>query len=52
VTDIDGYQAVVLGSAAYMFHWLKPAVRFARHQTGQLRQRVYESLPAAGIPRS
>jgi menaquinone-dependent protoporphyrinogen oxidase len=30
VTDLAGYQAVVLGSAAYMFHWLKPAVRFAR----------------------
>ena len=34
VTDLDSYQAVVLGGAAYMFHWLKPAVRFARrHRT-------------------
>ena len=34
VTDLDSYQAVVLGGAAYLFHWLKPAVRFARrHRT-------------------
>ena len=33
-TDLDDYQAVVLGGAAYMLHWLKPAVEFAhRHHT-------------------
>jgi menaquinone-dependent protoporphyrinogen oxidase len=33
VTDLDGYDAVVIGSAAYMFHWLKDATRFVeRHQ--------------------
>lgn len=32
VEDLGGYDAVVLGSAAYMSHWLKPAVAFAhRH---------------------
>lgn len=30
VTDLDDYAAVVLGGAAYMFHWLKPAGAFAR----------------------
>lgn len=34
VTHLDDYDAVVLGGAAYMFHWLKPAVRFAKkHRT-------------------
>lgn len=32
VSDLDRYEAVVLGGAAYMLHWLKPAVEFAhRH---------------------
>ncbi len=39
VTDLDGYQAVVLGGAAYMSHWLKPAVRFARHHYVDLAAR-------------
>lgn len=34
VHDVEGYDAVVLGGAAYMFHWLKPAVAFAKkHRT-------------------
>ena len=36
VIDVDsvaGYDAYVIGSAAYMFHWLKPATSFViRHQ--------------------
>lgn len=33
VGDVDGYDAYVIGGAAYMFHWLKPAKRFAgRHR--------------------
>jgi menaquinone-dependent protoporphyrinogen oxidase len=33
VTGLDRYDAVVLGSAAYVSHWLKPAVAFAhRHR--------------------
>lgn len=36
VTDIDDYQAVVLGGAAYMTHWLKPAIRFAHHHHADL----------------
>ena len=30
VTDLSGYDAVILGGATYMFHWLKPALVFAR----------------------
>lgn len=31
--DIAGYDAFVIGSASYMFHWLKPATRFVdRHR--------------------
>ncbi|MGA8048056.1 MAG: flavodoxin domain-containing protein [Dermatophilaceae bacterium] len=36
VTGLDGYDAVVLGGAAYMFHWLKPAVRFAKKHRDEL----------------
>jgi menaquinone-dependent protoporphyrinogen oxidase len=32
VKDVEPYDAVVLGGAAYMFHWLKAAVTFARHR--------------------
>lgn len=29
----EGYEAIVLGGAAYMFHWLKPALQYAhRHR--------------------
>ena len=39
VTSVDGYDAVVLGGAAYMFHWLKPAVKFARKHRAVLAAR-------------
>lgn len=39
VTSVDGYDAVVLGGAAYMFHWLKPAVKFARRHRAALAGR-------------
>lgn len=42
VTTIDEYQAVVLGSAAYMLHWLAPAVQFAhRHHTDLAARAVW-----------
>ena len=28
--DLDGYDAFVVGSAVYMFHWLKEATKFVR----------------------
>lgn len=36
VADITPYEAVVLGGAAYMFHWLKPATAFARRHRDEL----------------
>ncbi len=38
VKDIEPYDAV-LGGAAYMFHWLKPAVTFARRHRKELAAR-------------
>ena len=39
VKEIEPYEAVVLGGAAYMFHWLKPAVAFARRHRAELAAR-------------
>lgn len=39
VRDVRAYDAVVLGGAAYMFHWLKDATTFARHNRVALRER-------------
>lgn len=39
VTDLEPYDAVVLGGAAYMLHWLKPAVRFSRRHRTELAAR-------------
>jgi menaquinone-dependent protoporphyrinogen oxidase len=39
VTDLAAYDAVVLGSAVYMGHWLKPARRFAEHNATALASR-------------
>lgn len=36
VTDLNGYGAVVLGGAAYMFHWLRSATAFARKHRREL----------------
>jgi len=34
VSDVEAYDAFVIGAAAYMFHWLKEATRFVkRHRT-------------------
>jgi menaquinone-dependent protoporphyrinogen oxidase len=39
VRDITPYDAVVIGGAAYMFHWLKEATAFAKRHRAELRQR-------------
>ena len=39
VKDVEPYEAVVLGGAAYMFHWLKPAMTFARRHRKELAAR-------------
>jgi menaquinone-dependent protoporphyrinogen oxidase len=42
VTSLDGYDAVVLGSAVYAGHWLKPAVQFVdRHAAALAERRVW-----------
>lgn len=37
VKTLDGYDAVVIGSAAYMFHWLKEANEFVRRHRSALQ---------------
>ncbi len=37
--DLDEYDAFVIGSAAYMFHWLRAATTFVKHHQGLLSQR-------------
>jgi menaquinone-dependent protoporphyrinogen oxidase len=39
VEAVAGYDAFVIGSAAYMFHWLKDATRFVRRHRAVLEQR-------------
>jgi menaquinone-dependent protoporphyrinogen oxidase len=39
VGDVGAYDAVVVGAAAYMFHWLKPATRFVKRHRQVLAQR-------------
>jgi menaquinone-dependent protoporphyrinogen oxidase len=39
VRDVRAHDAVVLGGAAYMFHWLKDATSFARRNRVALRER-------------
>ena len=42
VRDLDPYDAFVIGSAAYMFHWLKEATRFVkRHRAALSGQPVW-----------
>jgi menaquinone-dependent protoporphyrinogen oxidase len=39
VHDVDGYDAFVIGSAAYMFHWLRPATQFVKRHRDVLAQK-------------
>lgn len=39
VRDVRAHEAVVLGGAAYLFHWLRDATTFARHNRVALRER-------------
>jgi menaquinone-dependent protoporphyrinogen oxidase len=39
VDDVGSYDAFVIGSAAYMFHWLKPARRFVKRHRAVLAER-------------
>jgi menaquinone-dependent protoporphyrinogen oxidase len=37
--EVEGYDAFVIGSAAYLFHWLKDATRFVERHRGLLATR-------------
>jgi menaquinone-dependent protoporphyrinogen oxidase len=39
VRDVTEYDAFVIGSAAYMFHWLREATRFAKRHRAVLAER-------------
>jgi menaquinone-dependent protoporphyrinogen oxidase len=39
VGDLGSYDAVVIGAAAYLFHWLKEATRFVRRNRDELVRR-------------
>ncbi|GAB4099586.1 flavodoxin domain-containing protein [Sinomonas halotolerans] len=39
VEDLSHYDAVILGSAAYAFHWLREATSFAKRHKAELSQR-------------
>jgi len=38
VEEVAAYDAYVIGGAAYLFHWLKPATRFARRHRDLLAE--------------
>lgn len=51
VRSLDGYDAFVIGSAAYMFHWLKDAANLVRRNRRLLRDRpvwLFSSGPIGG----
>lgn len=51
VTSLDGYDAFVIGSAAYMYHWLKDAANLVRRHRRLLRDRpvwLFSSGPIGG----
>ncbi|WP_369045480.1 flavodoxin domain-containing protein [Sinomonas sp. P10A9] len=39
VDDVTPYDAVVLGSAAYMYHWMREATAFAKRHQSELAER-------------
>jgi menaquinone-dependent protoporphyrinogen oxidase len=39
VQTLDGYDAVVLGAALYMFHWPRTAIRFLKRHRAALAER-------------
>jgi len=54
VSALDGFDAVILGSAVYIGHWLKPATTFAETHTDELRARptwLFSSGPIGDPPK-
>ncbi|MFW6174330.1 MAG: flavodoxin domain-containing protein [Chloroflexota bacterium] len=54
VESVEEYDAVVLGSAVYMGHWLEPARELARRHADEMRQRpvwLFSSGPIGDPPK-
>jgi hypothetical protein len=54
VEEVDGYDAVVLGSAVYAGHWLKPARELVERHAGALASRpvwLFSSGPVGDPPK-
>jgi menaquinone-dependent protoporphyrinogen oxidase len=54
VTVVDGYDAVVVGSAVYAGHWLKPALQFVERHADALVARpvwLFSSGPVGDPPK-
>jgi menaquinone-dependent protoporphyrinogen oxidase len=51
VEGVDGYDAVVLGSAVYAGHWLKPARELVERHAGELAGRCGCSPAARSVTR-
>jgi menaquinone-dependent protoporphyrinogen oxidase len=53
IRDLAGYDAFVIGSAAYLFHWLKEAAALVRHERATLSERpvwLFSSGPLGTEP--
>ena len=53
VRGVEGYDAVVVGSAIYLGRWLRPARRFLRAEAARLRRRpvwLFSSGPVGAGP--
>ncbi len=54
VDSVDGFDAVVLGSAVYAGHWMKPAMELVDRAAGDLRARptwLFSSGPIGDPPK-
>jgi menaquinone-dependent protoporphyrinogen oxidase len=52
--SVEEFDAVVVGSAVYIGHWLKGATQFVRHNQAALRVRrvwLFSSGPVGNLPR-
>jgi menaquinone-dependent protoporphyrinogen oxidase len=55
VIHIAGYEAVIVGSAMYMFHWQRDALSLIKRHEAELRQRptwLFSSGPTGGSPQA
>ena len=55
VRDLAGYDAIVVGSGVYMFHWQKDAMNLLKRHEAALRSRptwLFSSGPTGGSPKA